>query len=119
MLMKDNPTADAERYFDARYAEQDAHESLLAEAEQQAPVIVLTHLQALQQPGDWFKASICTGAPWSPDEIFCEAVEQDDDSRNAYAELMTSPAAQKLRQAMAEWFGRRYALALYQERDDA
>ena len=110
-----DPVVGATDLDDDREAEQDAYEAMLAEAEQQAPLIVLGQLQALKQAGDWFKPAICTGTLWSPDEIFCEAVEHDDESRDAFAEQMASPAAQQLRQAMAEWFGRKYAMALYVE----
>lgn len=115
MFMTCEPTANAERWEDNRQAEQDADEAMLTEAEQEAPLIVLAQLQTIKRPGDWFKPSICTGALSSPDEIFCDAVEHDDNSRDAFAELMASPAAQQLRQAMAEWFGRKHALAIYQE----
>jgi len=111
-----DPVVGATGLDDDRQADQDAHEAMLAEAEQHAPLIVLAQLHAIKRPGDWFEPSICTGALSSPDEVFCEAVEQDDDSRNAYAELMASPPAQRLRQAMAEWFGRKHALAIYLER---
>lgn len=108
-----DPVVGATDLDDDREAEQDAYEAMLAEAEQQAPLIVLAQLQALKQPGDWFKPSISAGALSSPDEIFCDAIQHDDASRDAYAELMTSPAAQRLRQAMAEWFGRKHAMAIY------
>ena len=115
MLMTASPAADAERWEDARQALQDADEAMLAEAEQQAPLIVLAQLQAISRPCEWLEESISTGALWSPDEILANAIEQDDDSRSAYAELMTGPAAQRLRHAMAEWFGRKYALAIFHD----
>ena len=74
---------------------------MLAEAEQQAPLIVLAQLQALKQPGGWLRPGISADGLSSPDEIFCDAIQHDDASRDAYAELMTGPAAQRLRQAMA------------------
>ncbi|WP_249728959.1 hypothetical protein [Acidovorax sp. CCYZU-2555] len=111
-----DPVVGATDFDDDREAEQDAHEAMLAEAEQQTPLIVLAQLQALKQPGDWLRPSISAGALSSPDEILCDAIQHDDASRDAYAELMTSPAAQRLRQSMAEWFGRKHAMAIYTER---
>lgn len=108
-----DPVVGATDLDDDREAEQDAHEALLAEAEQQAPLIVLAQIQALKQPGDWLRPGISAGGLSSPDEVFCDAIQHDDASRDAYAELMTSPAAQSLRQAMAEWFGRKHAMAIY------
>lgn len=108
-----DPVVGATDFDDDREAEQDAYEAMLAEAEQQAPLIVLAQLQTLKQPGDWLRPSISAGGLSSPDEIFCDAIQHDDACRDAYAELMTTPAAQRLRQAMAEWFGRKHAMAIY------
>lgn len=105
-----DPDVDAAEHGDYMQAEQDAYKAMLAEAEQQAPLIVLGHLQALQQPGDWFKASICTGVLWSPDEMLSWGIEKDDDLKDALAELMTGPAAAKVRELMAKQYGRDYAL---------
>lgn len=110
-----DPVVGATCLEDDREAEQDAYEAMLAEAEQQAPLIVLAQLQALKQPSDWLRPSVSAGGLSSPDEIFCHAIQHDDASRDAYAELMTGPAAQRLRQAMAEWFGRKHAMAIYLE----
>ncbi|MBS7778508.1 hypothetical protein [Acidovorax sp. CCYZU-2555] len=46
-----DPVVGATDFDDDREAEQEAHEAMLAEAEQQAPLIVLAQLQRLEQPG--------------------------------------------------------------------
>lgn len=114
-LFTADPVADAARYEDAREAEDAAYEAMLAEAEQQAPLIVLAQLQAIKQPGAWFAPYLCAGVPRSADEILCDAIEENDEAKNAFAELMVSPAAQQLRQAMAEFIGRKYAMDIYTE----
>lgn len=106
-----NPCADAERWEN----EQEAADEFAQEAERQAPVIVLSQLSGATKPGDWFEERVHTSVSWSPDEILNDALAMDDDTKNAYAELMTSPHAQKLRQCMAAWFGRDHALAIYTE----
>ena len=110
-----DPVVGATDLDDDREAEQDAYEAMLAEAEQQAPLIVLAQLQALKQPGDWFKACIAAGGLQSPDELLCEAINEDDATKDRIAELMNSPAALEVHKAMAEFSGRKRALAIFQE----
>lgn len=113
-LRSSNPSDDAVRQ-DERQADQELHEALLKIAEQEAPLIVLAQLQAIKQPGAWFAPYLCAGVPRSADEILCDAIEENDEAKNAFAELMVSPAAQQLRQAMAEFIGRKYAMDIYTE----
>lgn len=110
-----DPVVGATSLDDDRQADQDAHEAMLAEAEQQAPLIVLAQLQALKQPGDWFKTCIAAGGLHSPDELMCEAANEDDATKDRIAELMTSPAALEVYKAMAEFAGRKRAMAIYTE----
>lgn len=110
-----DPAADAAHFHDDRQAEQDAHEAMLAEAEQQAPMIVLARLMAVKKPGDWFRAHISAGGLYSPDELLCEAVNEDDATKDRIAELMTSPAALDALKSVAEFIGRKRALAIFQE----
>lgn len=111
MLMTVNPCADAERWNN----EQEAADELAQEAERQAPLIVLAQLNGVTRPGDWFKDRIYAGRGWAPDEILHDAVVSDDDTMDAYAELLTGPHAQKLRQCMTAWFARQHAQAIYSE----
>lgn len=112
MLMSVNPHADAERWEN----EQEAAEALHEEAARQAPLIVLAALQAIAKPSDWFKDKIFADHGWSADEVMHGAVASDDDSADAYAELMVCPSVenmQKLKQRIADWFGKKYAFAIY------
>ncbi|MEQ6471538.1 hypothetical protein [Comamonas sp. wu1-DMT] len=107
-----NPHADAERWENEVSSADELHE----EAQRQAPLIVLAALQAIAKPGDWFKDKIFADHSWSADEVMHEAVACDDDSADAYTELMLSPSVesmQKLKQRIAEWFGKKNALAVY------
>ena len=107
-----NPHVDAEAWEN----EQEAAAVLHEEAERQAPLIVFAALQGITKPGDWFKDKIFADHGWSADEVMHEAVACDDDSAGAYAELMLSPcqeSMQKLQQRIADWFGKKYAFAIY------
>lgn len=115
MTITNNPHADAERHNDEAEAEQAAYDAKLDHARRVAPLIVLSLMQACKQPQDWFKPTICTGATWSPDEVVSWAIQRDDAASDALAELMTSPAADKLKQAAAKWFGEDQALAIMDE----
>lgn len=112
MLMSVNPHADAERHAN----EQEAADDQQQEAERQAPLIILAALQRIAKPGDWFNTNLLSaGRGWAPDEVLQDAVATDDDTLNAYVELLTSPHALKLRQCMAAWFGNKLARDIYRE----
>lgn len=115
MTITNNPHADAERHNDEDAAAKAAYDAQLAEAKLIAPDIVFGLMMACKQPKDWFKQTICTGAMWSPDEVVSWAIQRDDDTMNELAILMTSPAADKLKQAAAKWFGEDQALAIMDE----
>ena len=93
----------------ARYhAAQDADEGM-AEwmADQQIKEAALAQA-ALESPvaWDWNSAThvlTTTGkVPYTAEEVLIEALDQSEEARTAYAELMASPAAAKLRQLLAE-----------------
>lgn len=112
MLTTATPHADAERWEN----EQEAADERQQEAERQAPLIILAALQRIAKPGDWFNTNLLSaGRGWSPDEVLLDAVATDDDTLNAYVELLTGPHALKLRQCMATWFGNKLARDIYRE----
>lgn len=115
MPITNNPHADAERHNDEDAAAQAAYEARLEEAKSIAPAIVFGLMQACKQPKDWFKPTICNGSMQSPDEVVAWAIQRDDDASDALAELMLHPAADKLKQAAAKWFGEEQALAIMDE----
>ena len=106
-----NPCADATRWND----EQELADELAQEAARQGPLIALAKLNNISRPGDWFKDHLYAGRGFAADEVLHDAVASDDDTMDAYAELLTGPHAQKLRQCMAAWFGRVHAQAIYQD----
>ena len=115
MTITNNPHADAERHNDEGAADKAAYDAHLAEAKSIAPAIVFAMMQACKLPKDWTKPNNFTGATWSADEIVSWAIQKDDDTFNAYLELMISPAAEQFRQAAAKWFGDTYALDVLEE----
>ena len=42
--------------------------------------------------------------PYTADDVLTEALDQSEEARTAYAELMAGPAAAKLRQLLAEYW---------------
>ena len=103
-----NPCADAEAWND----EQEAAEAFLQRAHDEAPDILIRKLASLKG-GDWGKRTLpgCT----SPDELLAAAVDEDDDSRDAFYELLQLPQARKLVEAAAHHFCRKNAAAIYQD----
>ena len=63
---------------------------------------------ALESPAAWEWNSAehilttTNGVPFSAEEVLVEALDSSQEARDAYAELMASPAAAKLRQLLAE-----------------
>lgn len=109
MLMSVNPHADAERWND----EQEAANALHETAAVQAPGIVARQFAKVVKPGDWFDKYAFAGG-MSADELLYQAMEASDDAtQSAFAELMVSPAAQQLREAIADHFAKKNAFAIY------
>ena len=65
-------------------------------------------LAALESPVAWEWDSAThvltntSKVPYTAEEVLIEALDQNEEARTAYAELMASPAAAKLRQLLAE-----------------
>lgn len=103
MLMTANPHYDAER----RENEQE-HRAATAEAREiEAGRIVLAEVEAVK-PSEWSKYTISAARMFSADELLVNAIECDDDTATAFAELMTSDAAKKVRELMAMHHAKRY-----------
>ena len=90
------------------HAEQDADEGM-AEwlADQQIKETAIAQA-ALESPlvWDWNRAehvlTTTSKVPYTAEEVLIEAMDESKEARDAYAELMASPAAAKLRQLLAE-----------------
>lgn len=104
-----NPHADAERWND----EEEAADALHETAAVQAPGIVAQQFAKVIKPADWLdKYAFADGM--SADELLYQAMEASDDAtQSAFAELMVSPAAQPLRDAIAAHFAKVNAFAIY------
>lgn len=95
MLMTANPCADAERWAN----EQDRRCAQAEALEIKAYDIVLAALASKQ--ASWFKPHDMGEALITPDDELAEAIGNDTDVTDAFDALMTDPAAQKLREALA------------------
>lgn len=106
-----NPCADAERWEN----ECERLDEIQQEAEREAPLIVLARLRALK-PGEWFNMNKFY-AGHSAEDILRDAMDDSDDAvTEAYPRHMTeaTPSTrQTLLQAMANWFGKRWAYEIY------
>lgn len=93
----------------ARYhAAMDADEAMAEWMADQQIKEVTAAQAALESPAawEWNKAThVLTNtskAPFTAEEVLIEALDHNHEARAAYAELMASPAAEKLRQLLAE-----------------
>ena len=63
---------------------------------------------ALESPAAWdwnsagYILTTTNSVPYAAEDVLVEALDQSEEARTAYAELMASPAAEKLRQLLAE-----------------
>ena len=94
-LARHHAAMDADEAFDAWMADQRSKEKTSAQAALESPLV-----------WDWNKAThvlTTTGkVPYTAEEVLIEALDQSEEARAAYAALMASPAAEKLRQLLAE-----------------
>lgn len=91
-----NPCADAECWENEQ-----EHRAATAEAREiEAGRIVLAEVEAVK-PSEWSKYTISAARMFSADELLVNAIECDDETATAFAELMTSDAAKKVRELMA------------------
>ena len=94
-LARHHAAMDADEAFDAWMADQRSKEKTSAQAALENPVV-----------WDWntFTPVLTTTGkvPYTAEEVLIEALTESKEARTAYAELMASPAAEKLRQLLAE-----------------
>ena len=86
---------DADEAFDAWMQEREQEQAAIAEKAMTAPAI-----------WDWVDDAetmrTTEGVPYTVEEILIAALNESEEARTAYAELMAGPAAEKLRQLLAE-----------------
>ena len=94
-LARHHKDLDADEGMAEWMADQQIKEAALAQAALESPVA-----------WDWNSAThVLTNAskvPYTAEEVLIEALDQSEEARTAYAELMAGPAAAKLRQLLAE-----------------
>ena len=94
-LARHHKDLDADEGMAEWMADQQIKEAALAQAALESPVA-----------WDWNSAThvlTTTGkVPYTAEEVLIEALDQSEEARAAYAALMASPAAEKLRQLLAE-----------------
>ena len=101
-LARYHTAMDADDAFDAWMADQQIKEEASAQA-----------ALAKQEAWEWNSAThVLTNTskvPYTAEEVLIEAMDESKEARTAYAELMASPAAAKLRQLLAEhWANEMY-----------
>ena len=86
---------DADEAFDAWMADQRSKEKTSAQAALESPVA-----------WDWNSSThvltTTNRVPYTAEDVLIEAMDESKEARDAYAELMAGPAAEKLRQLLAE-----------------
>ena len=94
-LARHHAAQDADEGMAEWMADQQIKEAALAQAALESPVA-----------WDWNSAThVLTNTskvPYTAEEVLIEALDSSQEARDAYAALMASPAAEKLRQLLAE-----------------
>ena len=92
------------------HAAQDADEGMAEWMADQQIKEATAAQAALESPAawDWNSAehvlTTTSKVPYTAEEVLIEAMDESKEARDAYAELMASPAAEKLRQLLAEYW---------------
>lgn len=63
---------------------------------------ILSHPKVWEWDSAGYALNTTNRVPFTAEEILIEALDNSAEARDAYAELMASPAAEKLRQLLAE-----------------
>ena len=96
-LARHHADMDADEAFDAWMADQRSKEKTSAQAALESPLV-----------WEWNKAThvltTTNSVPYTAEDVLIEAMDESEEARTAYAELMASPAAEKLRQLLAEYW---------------
>ncbi len=94
-LARHHADMDADEAFDTWMADQRSKEKTSAQAALESPV-------AWEWDSATHVLANTSKVPYTADDVLTEALDQSEEARAAYAALMASPAAEKLRQLLAE-----------------
>ena len=96
-LARHHADMDADEGMAEWMADQQIKEAAIAQAALESPLV-----------WDWNRAThVLTSTskvPFTAEEVLIEALDHNHEARAAYAELMAGPAAEKLRQLLAEYW---------------
>ena len=94
-LARHHADMDADEGMAEWMADQQIKEAAIAQAALESPV-------AWELDSATHVLTNTSKVPYTAEEVLIEALDQSEEARAAYAELMASPAAAKLRQLLAE-----------------
>ena len=94
-LARHHATTDADEGMAEWMADQQIKEAAIAQAALESPV-------AWEWDSATHVLTTTNRVPYTAEDVLIEALDSSQDARDAYAELMASPAAEKLRQLLAE-----------------
>ena len=94
-LARYHTALDADEAFDTWMADQRSKEKTSAQAALESPV-------AWEWESATHVLTSTSKVPFTAEEVLIEALDHNHEARAAYAALMASPAAEKLRQLLAE-----------------
>ena len=63
---------------------------------------ILSNKKVWEWPSAGYILTTTNSVPYTAEDVLIEALDSSQEARDAYAELMASPAAEKLRQLLAE-----------------
>lgn len=94
-LARHHADMDADEAFDAWMADQRSKEKTSAQAALESPV-------AWEWNSSTHVLTTTNRVPYTAEDVLIDAMDESKEARDAYAELMAGPAAEKLRQLLAE-----------------
>ena len=96
-LARHHAAMDADEGMAEWMADKQIKEAAIAQAALESPV-------AWEWDSATHVLTTTNGVPFSAEEVLIEALDSSQEARAAYAEMMASPAAEKLRQLLAEYW---------------
>ena len=94
-LGRHHAAQDADEGMAEWMADQQIKEATIAQAALESPV-------AWEWDSAGYILTTTNSVPYAAEDVLIEALDNSQEARDAYAELMASPAAEKLRQLLAE-----------------
>ena len=96
-LARHHASQDADEGIAEWMADQQIKEAVIAQAALESPV-------AWEWDSATHVLTTTSKVPYTAEEVLIKAMDESKEARDAYAELMASPAAERLRQLLAEYW---------------